>query len=101
MQRPRRPVLEIVIEAPADSSELVTDRQCTRTSPQLLTKGESDGTLTTRTHRRPGLKAVPRSEMFGDWGNKDHEDSTRIIHRHLLDRGRVVVGQLCSTIISE
>jgi len=42
-----------------------------------------------RTLGRTGVKVTPLclgTMMFGDWGNKDHDDSIRIIHR-ALDAG--------------
>src|SRR3954453_3075103 len=45
--------------------------------------------MTHRTLGRTGVKVTPLclgTMMFGDWGNKDHDDSIRIIHR-ALDAG--------------
>jgi aryl-alcohol dehydrogenase-like predicted oxidoreductase len=45
--------------------------------------------METRTLGRTGVKVSPLclgAMMFGDWGNQDHEDSIRIIHR-ALDAG--------------
>src|SRR3954466_5828981 len=42
-----------------------------------------------RTLGRTGMKVTPLclgAMMFGDWGNKDHDDSVRIVHR-ALDAG--------------
>jgi len=42
-----------------------------------------------RTLGRTGMQVTPLclgAMMFGDWGNKDHDDSVRIIHR-ALDAG--------------
>src|ERR1700744_2259133 len=45
--------------------------------------------METRSLGRTGVKVTPLclgAMMFGDWGNKDHDDSIRIIHR-ALDAG--------------
>jgi aryl-alcohol dehydrogenase-like predicted oxidoreductase len=49
----------------------------------------SVGTMNYRTLGTTGTKVTPLclgAMMFGDWGNKDHDDSIRIIHR-ALDAG--------------
>jgi aryl-alcohol dehydrogenase-like predicted oxidoreductase len=49
----------------------------------------SVGAMQTRTLGTTGVKVTPLclgAMMFGDWGNKDHDDSIRIIHR-ALDAG--------------
>jgi aryl-alcohol dehydrogenase-like predicted oxidoreductase len=72
--------------SPLRSLAVVRPRPATPGAPHASSRV---GSMETRTLGRTGVEVSPLclgAMMFGDWGNQDHDESVRIIHR-ALDAG--------------